>query len=108
VVGGAVVRPDAEKEVAMHPKRDVTAVAAPTDPNDITPADSPLRLEDVMASPVIERIRTPALGVGDVAYDFSFPELNLSGGGARPTGRTFHLAEHAGLRPVALIFGSYT
>ena len=48
-----------------------------------------------MASPVIERIRTPALEVGDVAHDFSFPELNLLGGAARPTGRTFHLAEHA-------------
>ena len=35
-------------------------------------------------------------------------ELDLTSGVARPTGRTFHLAEHAGLRPVALIFGSYT
>ena len=92
----------------MHPKAGLTAAFAPRDPNDVTPADSPLRLEDVMASPTIERILTPSLGVRDVAHDFSFPELDLSGGAARPTGRTFHLAAHAGLRPVSLIFGSYT
>ena len=108
MVAGVAVRPDTDKEVVMHPKAGLTATAVPVDPNEITPADSPLRFEDVMASPVIERIRTPALGVGDVAFDFSYPELKLSRGAARPTGRTFHLAEHAGLRPVALIFGSYT
>jgi hypothetical protein len=108
VVAGVVVRPDADQEVAVHPKAGLTATAVPRDPNDITPTDSPLRLEDVMASPTIERIRTPCLGIGDVAYDFSFPELDVSGGAARPTGRTFRLAAHAGLRPVSLIFGSYT
>ena len=92
----------------MHTNAGMTAAAGPRDPNDITPADSPLRFEDVMASPVIARIRTPALGVGDVAFDFSLPELDLSRGAARPTRRTFHLVEHADLRPVALIFGSYT
>jgi hypothetical protein len=100
LVAGVVVGPDADKEVVMQPKA--------RDPNDITPADSPLRCADVMASPTIERIRTPCLGIGDVAHDFSSPELDLSGGAARPTGRTFHLAAHAGLRPVSLIFGSYT
>ena len=92
----------------MHPETGLTAAAVPRDANDITPADSPLRFEDVMASPTIERICTPCLGVGDVAHDFSFPEFDMSGGAARPTGRTFHLAAHAGLRPVSLIFGSYT
>ncbi len=108
MVAGVAVRPDTDKEVVMHPKAGLTATAVPVDPNEITPADSPLRFEDVMASPTIERIRTPCLGIGDVAHDFSFPELDLSGGAARPTGRTFHLAAHAGLRPVSLIFGSYT
>ncbi len=61
-----------------------------------------------MASPVIQRISTPTLAAGDPAYDFTLPELDLSSGVARRSGRTFHLAEHAGLRPVALIFGSYT
>ena len=91
----------------MPMKAGASGAAVSMDPNDITPADSPLRFEDVMASPVIERIRTPALAVGDAAYDFSFPELDLSGGARRPTGRTFH-PEQAGIRPVALIFGSYT
>jgi hypothetical protein len=108
LVAGVVVGPDADKEVVMQPKAGLTAAAVPRDPNDITPADSPLRCADVMASPTIERIRTPCLGIGDVAHDFSSPELDLSGGAARPTGRTFHLAAHAGLRPVSLIFGSYT
>ena len=86
VVAGVVVRPDADKEVAMHPKAGLTAAFVPRDPNDITPADSPLRFEDVMASPTIERVRTPCLGIGDVAFDFSFPELDMSGAPPVPPG----------------------
>jgi len=94
--------------VVMHLKAGAASVAVSRDPNEVTPADSPLRFEDAMASPVLQRISTPTLVAGDAASDFAFGELDLTSGVARPTGRTFHLAEHAGLRPVALIFGSYT
>lgn len=79
-----------------------------SDPNEITAADSPMRFEDAMASPVLQRVMTPALAEGDRAHDFTFPELDLPDGTDRPGGRTFHLAALAGDRPVALIFGSYT
>src|SRR2546430_7725111 len=60
----------------MDLKAGVTSAAVSRDPNEITPADSPLRFEDAMASPVIQRISTPTLAVGDAAYDFAFGELN--------------------------------
>jgi len=63
----------------MQTNAGMTAPAVPMDPSEITPADSPLRFEDVMASPVIERVRTPALGVGDVAFDFSYPSSSCRG-----------------------------
>jgi hypothetical protein len=92
----------------MDLKAGVSSVAVSRDPNEITPDDSPLRFEEALASPVIQRLTTPTLVAGDAALDFAFAELDLTSGVARPTGRTFHLAGHAGLRPVALIFGSYT
>ena len=70
----------------------------PTEPP--TPADSPLRLGDVMTSPFYLGLMTPELGVGDRAYPFDLPRLD-------GTGRV-RLEDFAGVRPVALIFGSYT
>jgi hypothetical protein len=70
----------------------------PTEPP--TPADSPLRLADVMSSPFYERLRTPDLAPGDPASPFDLPLLDGSG--------RVRLADFAGRRPVALVFGSYT
>lgn len=69
-------------------------------PGPATPADSPLTLEQAMASPVYRNLMAPALAVGDPAFDFELPRLE--GGG------TVRLADFAGVRPVALVFGSYT
>jgi hypothetical protein len=64
-----------------------------------TPIDSPLTMDDVMASPVFRDLMTPKLSVGDPAYPFELP---------RDTGETMRLADFAGVEPVALVFGSYT
>ena len=65
-----------------------------------TPADSPLTLGDVMASPVYGRLMTPELAPGDQAYPFDLPLLEGEG--------RVRLADFTGERPVALVFGSYT
>ena len=65
-----------------------------------TPADSPLSLGDVMSSPFYGNLMTPELAPGDPAFPFDLPLLD---GGGR-----VRLAELAGERPVALVFGSYT
>ena len=65
-----------------------------------TPADSPLTLGDVMSSPFYGELMTPELAPGDPAFVFDLPLLD---GGAR-----VRLADFAGERPVALVFGSYT
>ena len=68
-----------------------------------TPSDSPLELEDVMSSPAYQRLMTPELAPGDPAFPFDLPLLESDSTGAR-----VRLAEFAGVRPVALVFGSYT
>lgn len=68
-----------------------------------TPADSPLTLHDVMASPAHQDLSTPKLAVGDPAFPFTLPLLE----GHRQTGELVSLGDLAGNRPVAL-FGSYT
>jgi hypothetical protein len=65
-----------------------------------TPADSPLTLGDVMESPYYLELMTPQLAPGDPAFPFDLPLLDGSG--------RVRLADFAGERPVALIFGSYT
>ncbi len=69
-----------------------------------TPEDSPMTLQDVMASAQHRDLSTAKLTVGDPAFPFTLPVL----GGAGPIGEQVSLAELAGVRPVALIFGSYT
>lgn len=64
-----------------------------------TPADSPLTMEDVLASPVYRDLMTPKLSPGDPAYPFELP---------RESGEIVRLADFAGRTPVALVFGSYT
>ncbi|GAG50977.1 unnamed protein product [marine sediment metagenome] len=73
-----------------------------------TPDDSPLGLPDVMADPLHQDLSTAKLDEGDLAHDFELPLCDFSQGSERPTGESFHLAEAAAERPVALIFGSYT
>jgi len=65
-----------------------------------TPADSPLTLGDVMSSPFYGNLMSPELALGDPAFPFQLPLLDGSG--------SVRLADFAGQRPVALIFGSYT
>jgi hypothetical protein len=64
-----------------------------------TPADSPLTMEDVMASPAYRDLMTPKLARGDPAFPFELPS---------DTGEVVRLADYAGRMPVALVFGSYT
>jgi hypothetical protein len=71
-----------------------------------TPADSPLRLRDVMTSPVYLRLMTPELAVGDPAFPFDLPLLDPES--HEPSAGRVRLADFAGERPVALVFGSYT
>ena len=65
-----------------------------------TPADSPLRMADVMTSDRYRDLWTAKLATGDPAVDFELPVL---GGGER-----VRLSSFRGERPVALVFGSYT
>lgn len=65
-----------------------------------TPPDSPLTLEQAMASPLYRTLMAPELAPGEPAFPFDLPLLD---GGGR-----VRLADFAGERPVALIFGSYT
>ena len=71
-----------------------------------TPADSPLTLETAMASPLYRRLMTPELRPGDHAYPFELPLLDPET--HRPSEERVRLADFAGERPVALVFGSYT
>jgi hypothetical protein len=71
-----------------------------------TPADSPLTLEDVMTSPFYGRLMTPEVAPGDPAFPFELPLLDPET--HRPSGGRVRLADFAGVRPVALVFGSYT
>jgi hypothetical protein len=71
-----------------------------------TPADSPLTLETAMASPLYRRLMAPELDPGDAAFPFDLPLLDPAT--HRPVGERVRLADFAGERPVALVFGSYT
>ena len=66
-----------------------------------TPADSPLTLADVMASPLYMDLVTPMMATGDRAIDFELPRLEAPE-------ETVRLSSFADQRPVALIFGSFT
>jgi hypothetical protein len=64
------------------------------------PRDSPLTLQDVMASADYRDLMTAKVAEGDLAPDFELPRL---GGDS-----TVCIASLVAERPVALIFGSYT
>ncbi len=78
------------------------------DPAAFTPADSPLTYQDVVDSPEYRDLMTPKVHVAGPAFDFALPLLDCSSGWERHTGRIVTLGDHFGVRPVALIFGSYT
>jgi hypothetical protein len=73
-----------------------------------TPDDSPLTLKSLLSREDYRDLSTPKLAVGDVAFDFELPRHDFSGGTAVATGTTVRLSEFRSLKPVALIFGSYT
>ena len=71
-----------------------------------TPADSPLTLEQVMGSPFYGNLMAPEVEPGGPAFDFDLPILDPQT--HRPSGQRIRLADFAGERPVALVFGSYS
>jgi hypothetical protein len=66
----------------------------------LAPKDSPLTLQDVMASSDYRDLMTPKVAERDTAPAFELPRLDGEG-----TVRLTSLLEE---RPVALVFGSYT
>jgi hypothetical protein len=74
----------------------------------ITPADSPLTMREIMNSDALRDLRTPDVSVGDAAVDFTLSCYDFTHGLNTLTRRTVTLSDHAGVQPVAMIFGSYT
>lgn len=64
------------------------------------PKDSPLTMQDAIASEDYRNLMTAKVSVGDVAPDFDLPRSDGSG--------TVRLSALTAERPVALVFGSYT
>jgi hypothetical protein len=64
------------------------------------PTDSPLTMQDVLASEDYRNLMTAKVAVGDEAPDFELPRLD--GGGS------LRLGSFRNEQPVTLIFGSYT
>ncbi len=64
-----------------------------------TPADSPLTMEDVLSSAFHRDLMTAKLAPGEPAFLFELPT---------PDGDRAAIGEFVGVRPVALVFGSYT
>lgn len=64
------------------------------------PADSPLTLQDVIASEDYRDLMTAKVAEGDVAPDFELPRIDGPG--------TLRLASLLEASPVALVFGSFT
>jgi hypothetical protein len=66
----------------------------------LAPKDSPLTLQDVLASPEYRDLTRPKVAEGDLAPDFELERVD--GGG------TIRLSALLRGTPVALVFGSYT
>jgi len=64
------------------------------------PADSPLTLQDVLASKDYRNLMTAKVAAGDLAPDFELARIDAAG--------TVRLGSLVAEQPVALIFGSYT
>jgi hypothetical protein len=66
----------------------------------LAPKDSPLTLQDVLASEDYRDLSTPKVSEGDPAPDFELPLLGRDG--------TARLSSLVAEQPVGLVFGSYT
>jgi hypothetical protein len=64
------------------------------------PADSPLTMQDVIASEEYRNLMTAKVAVGDEAHDFELSRLDGAG--------MVRLSSFRNEQPVTLIFGSYT
>ena len=64
------------------------------------PSDSPLTLQDVIASADYRNLMTAKVGVGDHAPEFELARIDGAG--------SVRLASLVDQRPAVLIFGSYT
>jgi hypothetical protein len=64
------------------------------------PKDSPLTMQDVLASEDYRNLMTAKVSVGDPAPDFDLARIDGTG--------TVRLSSLTAEQPVALIFGSYT
>jgi len=73
-----------------------------------TPDDSPLTLKTLMGREDYRNLSTPKVAVGDAAFDFELPRYDFSAGTAVAAGASVRLSEFRSVKPVALIFGSYT
>lgn len=73
-----------------------------------TPGDSPLTLKTLLRREDYRDLSTPKLAVGDMAFDFELPRHDFGEGAAVATGTSVRLSSFRSLKPVALIFGSYT
>jgi hypothetical protein len=73
-----------------------------------TPDDSPLTLKTLMSREDYRDLSTAKLSAGDVAFDFELRRYDFGDGKAVATGAIVQLSEFRSLKPVALIFGSYT
>jgi hypothetical protein len=63
-------------------------------------------MQNVLESPFYRGLSRPELAVGDPAFPFDLQLLDPES--HEPTGETVRLADFAGERAVALVFGSYT
>jgi hypothetical protein len=73
-----------------------------------TPDDSPLTLKTLLSREDYRDLSTAKVAAGDVAFDFELPRYDFSKGTAVATGATVQLSGFRSVKPVALIFGSYT
>ena len=73
-----------------------------------TPSDSPLTLKQLEQRDDYRDLVTPKVKQGEPAFDFELPQHDFSDGAGARIGTTVRLSSFSGVKPVALIFGSYT
>ena len=73
-----------------------------------TAPGSKMTMQDALASPMYRDLWTPRLCVGDPAIPFELPLLHPHDDLQQAAGESVSLAEYLGVKPLALIFGSYT
>jgi hypothetical protein len=73
-----------------------------------TAPDTTLTMKQAMSSPQVVDLGTARVSMGDPAPTIVSPPFDVRDGTLRETGEIFDLQSHAGRRPVALVFGSFT